>query len=173
MGIFDWLLGKKSKDKEEKDVGIEKGKVKKKRGKIGDARAVDTHRKVQPKKKMEYFKDETLPDSGDGLCSDNNCPCPEVRIPRGGGYIYISQEIVDFRNTYRTPEAARAEMQRRFQQMGAGGFYRIGPILVCEQGAKLRNLDLEVAAADAKYWWETGKVPLRATPLADKGHKKV
>ena len=25
MGIFDWLLGKKSKDKEEKDVGIEKG----------------------------------------------------------------------------------------------------------------------------------------------------
>jgi hypothetical protein len=45
------------------------------------------------------------------------------------------------------------------------GFFRLGPILVCERGAKLRNLDLEVAAADAKYWWETGRVPLRATPI--------
>jgi len=40
------------------------------------------------------------------------------------------------------------------------------PILMCEQGAKLRGLDLEVAAADAKYWWETGLVPLRVTPIA-------
>ena len=40
------------------------------------------------------------------------------------------------------------------------------PILVCEEGAKLRGIDMEVAAADAKRWWETGKVPLRPTPLA-------
>lgn len=40
------------------------------------------------------------------------------------------------------------------------------PIMCCEQGARLRGLDLEIAAADAKYWWETGLVPLRATPLA-------
>jgi hypothetical protein len=63
-------------------------------------------------------------------------------------------------------------MQRRFKkmqrQMGLpfAGFYRTGPILVCEQGAKRRALDLEVAQADAKRWWETGEVPLRATPLA-------
>ena len=37
-------------------------------------------------------------------------------------------------------------------------------ILVCEEGAKLRGLNLEVAAADAKHWWETGKIPFRATP---------
>src|SRR5205085_9119964 len=43
--------------------------------------------------------------------------------------------------------------------------YRIGPVLMCEQGARLRNLDLGVAAADAKQWWETGQVPLRATPI--------
>jgi len=47
--------------------------------------------------------------------------------------------------------------------------YRLSPILVCEQGARLRNLDLAVAAADAKYMWETSLVPLRATPLAGAG----
>jgi len=40
------------------------------------------------------------------------------------------------------------------------------PILACKQGATLRGIDLEVAAADAKYWWKTGLVPLRPTPLA-------
>ncbi len=27
------------------------------------------------------------------------------------------------------------------------------PILVCEQGARLRHLDLDTAAADARHWW--------------------
>jgi hypothetical protein len=40
------------------------------------------------------------------------------------------------------------------------------PILMCELGAKKRGINLEVAAADAKYWWETGLAPLRPTPLA-------
>lgn len=44
-------------------------------------------------------------------------------------------------------------------------FYRLGPILVCEQGAKLRKLDLRVAHEDAKHWWATGEVPLRPTPI--------
>jgi hypothetical protein len=30
------------------------------------------------------------------------------------------------------------------------------------------NLVHQVIAADAKYWWETGKVPLRVTPLQKK-----
>ncbi len=42
------------------------------------------------------------------------------------------------------------------------------PILVCEQGAKLRGIDLKVAADDAKRWWETGKAPLRPTPMASR-----
>ena len=45
---------------------------------------------------------------------------------------------------------------------GSGVFL---PILMCEQGARRRSLDLEVAAADARHWWDTGEVPLRATPL--------
>jgi len=34
-----------------------------------------------------YFEVELPP--GDAVCSDNACPCPEVPIPRGTGYIYI------------------------------------------------------------------------------------
>ena len=44
MGILDWLLGKKSKHSEVKDIGIEKGKVKKKRT-------------VKPKKKASFRKE--------------------------------------------------------------------------------------------------------------------
>jgi hypothetical protein len=120
-----------------------------------------------------YFKDAGWPASGGGRCSDNSCPCNDTEIPRGTGYLLITQDIVDLRHQYPTPEAARREMQRRHKaaqrQMGVSGaafFYRIGPILVCEQGAKLRNLDLDVAAEDARHWWETGEVPLRATPTA-------
>ena len=40
------------------------------------------------------------------------------------------------------------------------------PVLVCEEGAKLRKLDMRVANIDAVRWWETGKVPLRPTPTA-------
>ena len=121
--------------------------------------------------KLEYFECDVT--SGDGLCSDNACPCPEVAIPRGTGFLYIEQGLVDFRRQYPTLASARRAMQEKQQQMrGAfasrgstfGGFYRLGPILVCEQGAKLRKLDLQVAGEDARHWWKTGKVPLRATP---------
>ncbi len=118
---------------------------------------------------MEYFECDVPTDNG--LCSDNACPCPEVVIQRGKGYLYIEQSLIDFRREYPAIESARIVMSQRLEQQRAnsGGqainFYRLGPILVCEEGAKLRNLDLKVAAADAKHWWETGLVPLRATPL--------
>lgn len=60
-------------------------------------------------------------------------------------------------------------MERIQKQLGMAiiaGAGVLAPILVCEQGARARGLDLEVAAADAKYWWETGLAPLRATPLS-------
>jgi len=126
---------------------------------------------------MDYFECDVPPSNG--ICSDNSCPCPEVEIPKGKGYLYIEQSLVDFRRQYPSLQAARNAMQQKRQQMRASfggmvsGFYRLGPILVCEQGAKLRNLDLEIAGADAKHWWATGQVPLRATPLSStksKGH---
>ncbi len=122
------------------------------------------------KRNMKYFECEVP--VGDALCSDNDCPCPEVHIPRGFGYLYIDKELVEFRSKHpRESDAERAkrtQIELEFGGMGflqVGGFFRTGPILMCEQGAKLRHLDLETAAADAAYWWKTGKVPLRSTPL--------
>jgi hypothetical protein len=120
---------------------------------------------------MEYFESDVP--LGDGVCSDNSCPCPEVAIPRGAGYLYIDQSLVDFRRQYPTIDSARMAMNQGHAELRANlgasisGFYRLGPILVCEQGAKLRLLDLDIAAADAKYWWKTGLVPLRVTPIFD------
>ena len=125
---------------------------------------------VTNRQTLAYFESDVP--SGNGLCSDNSCPCPEVVIPRGTGYLYIAQELVDFRRRYpRLQDARRAKELQLVQRRASLGiqfsaFYRLGPILVCEQGAKLRKLDLEAAGADAKHWWATGQVPLRVTPLA-------
>ena len=43
---------------------------------------------------------------------------------------------------------------------------RTTALLICEQSARRRGIDLEAAAADAAHWWETGQAPLRATPEA-------
>ena len=124
---------------------------------------------------MRYFECDVPP--ADGCCSDNACPCPETHIPRGTGYLFISQDLVDFRSQYpRMKDAEQAKLAQLQQKrdnltrQGLGGenahfFYRLGPILVCEQGARKRNLNLQIAAADAQHWWKTGQVPLRATPI--------
>lgn len=72
----------------------------------------------------------------EALCSDNNCSCPKLTIPRNKGYIYVE----------RYPN---------------GNFTAN---VTCEEGARLRHLDLKIAHADAKHWWLTGKVPCRETP---------
>jgi hypothetical protein len=119
---------------------------------------------------MEYFECE-IP-SGVGYCSDDSCPCgyPGAVIPPGGGYIYISQQLIDFRKDARSLQEARRKIERMKQQTGSNllliGPGVAAPILMCEQGARRRGLDLEVAAVDAKHWWKTGRVPLRPTPLA-------
>lgn len=69
-------------------------------------------------------------------CSDNNCPCPQVPIRRGEGYIFV-------------------------EDRGDGRFYAN---LTCEEGARLRQLDLQVAHQDAVRWWRDGMVPKRETP---------
>lgn len=70
------------------------------------------------------------------VCSDNNCPCPQVTIRRGEGYIFV-------------------------EDLGDGQFYAN---ITCEEGARLRQLDLEVAHQDAVRWWRDGMVPKRETP---------
>ena len=88
------------------------------------------------------------------VCSDKGCPCPETPIPEGSGYLYISQEAVVRMKAIKGGTARGA--------LGVG----LMPLLVCGQGARLRGIDLKVAADDARQWWESGKVPLRATPMA-------
>jgi len=118
---------------------------------------------------MKYM--ETPRPDGDGLCSDDDCPCGAVgvAIPRGQGYIYISKDVVDFRMDCPTVREVEKKVQK--MQAGLGGmiFATAGvfaPILVCEQGARKRGINMEVAAADARHWWATGLVPLRPTPMA-------
>jgi hypothetical protein len=83
--------------------------------------------------------------------------------------MYVSKEVVDFRRDALTVQASEQKVALMRQRMGTFilfGQNVITSTLMCEQGAKKRGLDMNVAAADAKYWWKTGLVPLRATPLA-------
>jgi hypothetical protein len=115
---------------------------------------------------MEYF--ECPPPKANGLCSDPECPCDEASIPRGEGYLCVTADCVDFRRDARSIAEASAKIEKIGEErnqliiMGPGV---ASPILMCEQGARKRGLDLKVASADAKAYWETGKAPLRATPL--------
>ncbi len=122
---------------------------------------------------MDYFDVPLI--SGDGVCSDNQCPCPENKIPRGTGFLYVSSELVEKRRKFPSYFLAKAnlEIERKMLEIKLGSAVFMTtqdllPILMCEQGARLRNLDLDIASADATYWWETGLVPLRATSLAPK-----
>ena len=107
-------------------------------------------------KREEFYqyRREAIPEDT-GYCSDRECPCPGTPIPRGTGYLYISEEAVEF---------MRAKLRGKVPNNIL--FVGVMPVLMCEQGARLRGVDLEVAAADAKRWWDTGKVRLRATPTA-------
>jgi len=114
---------------------------------------------------LDYF-DVSRP-SGHDVCSDRECPCPDTKIPRGSGYLYISDSVVRMRSRARTDLEAQQMVANMQRDLGAFMVFDQGqltPILMCEQGAERRHLNLEIAARDAEYWWETGKVPLAQTP---------
>jgi hypothetical protein len=119
------------------------------------------------KEALEYF--EVKRPVGDGRCSDNDCPCPSpgTLLPRGTGYLVISEASVEFRRDARSIE----EGLRKVEKMQAEGALFAGrgvgvvtPILCCDRSPRLQELDRGVAAKDAKHWWKTGLAPLRATP---------
>jgi hypothetical protein len=116
---------------------------------------------------MQYF--EVPARNGNGLCSDDECPCDNTVIRVGQGYIYISKDCCDFRWDCRTDKELDAKVERMTKQTGQYVIFGNGvaaPVLVCEVGAKKRQLDLRIAAQDAKHWWATGQVPFRPTPRA-------
>ena len=116
---------------------------------------------------------------GTAVCSDDMCPCSNTAISRGEGFMYISEEVV--KNRIKAPSHEKAiELMGKWDRekawrLGSKGYsptsgYKdiIYPILACEIGAKRRNINLDIAAADAKHWWETGLLPLiNAIHLAD------
>jgi hypothetical protein len=119
---------------------------------------------------MDYFQVSEARPGADAICSDNDCPCgwPGATIPRGTGYLYVSPTVAEFRSDARTEWEATQKINR-LREAAPLVFVDqnvAAPTLMCEQGAVKRGLDLEVAAADARYWWQTGMVPLRPTPLA-------
>jgi hypothetical protein len=89
---------------------------------------------------------------------------------------YLSRSVVANRQHHRTESDAQSLISRRNDQIRSelpgftgrvvGQQKRFAPILCCREGVERRELDLQVAAKDATFWWETGLVPLRATPRA-------
>ncbi len=113
---------------------------------------------------MDYIECE--PVQGIGYCSDNDCPCTVTQIPQDTGYLYISPEVVEFRKDALTQAAVKKKLAPMIEQGESISIMQHEPILICKQGARKRRLDLNVAAEDAKQWWENHTAPLRPTPLA-------
>ena len=87
-------------------------------------------------------------------------------MPRGTGYLYISEDLVNFRSDARSIASCQEKLNYQFH--GRHAILRPGfasPIFCCEKAVRKRGLNIEVASSDAKYWWDTGLVPLRAIPM--------
>ena len=100
------------------------------------------------------------------VCSDDECPCTDAKLLTIGStaYLYISQAVVGNRRNCRTLLQLDNYLKTVARKLDAnvfalGGIYN--PFYLCETGAKLRNLNLEAALADAKLVAETGFAPLR------------
>jgi len=111
---------------------------------------------------------------GVGYCSDNECTCTPTPINDGQGYIYISEEVVQFRKDALSLSAVQAKIVKLTSETGKYvSISKYAPLLVCEAAAKKRNLDLTAASEDALLFWGSGIVPLRATPLQKKETSQI
>jgi len=102
---------------------------------------------------------------GTGYCTDNDCPCTLTPIPQGEGYIYISQEVVEYRKDALSLDALHEKLAKNTKEGEYISVSKYAPILICETAAKKRGLDLVEASKDAVLFWKDGMVPLRSTPL--------
>jgi hypothetical protein len=106
-----------------------------------------------------------------GYCSEPGCSCGNAVIPKGTGYLHISQKVVDFRQDCPAPRDLLYKFNRTQADLGCFETFALDrgavyPRLLCEQAAIGHQLNLEVAAQDAANWWNTGAVPLRSTPTS-------
>jgi len=106
-----------------------------------------------------------------GFCAHPGCSCGGNVIPKGTGYLHISQKVVDFRKDCPSPRDLLYKLNKTLADLGCfetfvldhGALY---PQLLCNEAAIRHELNLEVAAKDAEIWWNTGEVPLRSTPTS-------
>lgn len=106
-----------------------------------------------------------------GNCSDPECSCGSTVIPKGTGYLHISQKVVDYRQDCPTPSDLIYKLNKQQAELGCFETVELDrsavfPRLLCKEAAIRHQLDLEVAAQDAANWWNTGEVPLRSTPTS-------
>jgi hypothetical protein len=109
--------------------------------------------------------------NGAGKCSDPKCSCGNVAIPKGTGYLQISQKVVDYRQDCPTPRDLIYKLNKKQAELGCFETVELDrsavfPQLLCKEAAIRHQLNLEVAAEDAANWWNTGEVPLRVTPTS-------
>lgn len=133
--------------------------------------------RVGPESTALGFFELRLPD-GDAACSDNYCPCgfPGARIPRGAGYVVLSEEVIDWRKKFPTQaewDIALASIQSQTDVLVKEMMTEVlppsglQPILCCDQSPLLDIVDRHVSGADAQMMWKSARLPLRATPLKD------
>jgi len=116
--------------------------------------------------KRTYFE-QKRPDSN-GLCSWDPCPCGiSTIIHKGHGYLYIPVSSVIFRRDCLSYKEFQAKLQKMASNLPLGTdlIFTDVPVLVCEKGISALNIDPEIAQKDAKYWWDTGMIPLRPSPM--------
>ena len=108
-----------------------------------------------------------------GNCSEPKCPCGNAMIPKGTGYLFISQKVVDFRKDCPTSRKLLFKLNKTQADLGCfeifvPDYHVLYPRLLCKDAAIRHRLDLAVAAQDAENWWHSGQVPLRSTPTSFK-----
>ena len=105
------------------------------------------------------------------LCDDRNCPCPgDIPLQPGKtAYVFISDNLLEMRrdaitylDLHRKLDALTSRLSLDCSYFGAG---TVDALVLCERGARLRNLDLKVALEDAALCFQEGFMPLRATPI--------
>lgn len=108
---------------------------------------------------------ECSPFHGKTFCADNECPCDYTTMPPAKGYLWITPEVAGTRMTCLSLTSLHGYLKASAISGIDEITKRCFPLVVCEQAAKRRNLNLEVASSDFDSWVKTGKVPCRATPL--------
>jgi hypothetical protein len=111
---------------------------------------------------------------GASRCSDDECPCDEwddeSQMPPAQGYLYITPEVVEFRADCLSVDELVRKLKMIEDMLGrivVGGKGALHPMVICEQAARRRSLDLAVASQDFDSWMSRGRVPCRPTPYAD------